>query len=84
MKPCKICQRPKTYHTWYFIRGTDGGHEFSMDNLLYLEKQLKNKELEEKHKKLNFCQICNLIKKSPFGICKECSERLIVEHLVLI
>ena len=52
-----------------------------MDNLTYLERRLKAKELVEKHKKLNICLICKQDRKSPFGICKDCSERLIGENV---
>lgn len=82
MKPCRICQKPKTYHGWYFIHNAAGGHEFQMDNLAYLERKVKAKEQQEKHNKLNFCQICRLVRKSPFGICQECSTRLIAEKQV--
>jgi len=60
---------------------TKPDHEYEMDNLVYLERRLKAKELVEKHKKLNYCLICKQDKKSPFGICKECSERLIGEKI---
>jgi hypothetical protein len=74
MKPCKICQQPKTWHDLIYK-----AHKFEMDNLLWVEKQLEKREREDKHKKLNFCLICKQDRKSPFGICKECSERLIGE-----
>lgn len=74
MKPCKICKYPQTYHYW------NSNHIFEMDNLLYLERKLKAKELADKHNKLNFCLLCKENKKSPFGICKLCSEQLIVER----
>jgi hypothetical protein len=79
MKPCKICGAAKTYH--YDPFSWTNGHKFEMDNLLWVENQLKAKEREEKHKRLNYCQICKQDKKSPFGICKECSERLIKEKI---
>ena len=82
MKPCKICQQPKSYHDYYingFLNAIN--HKFEMDNLLWIERQLGKKEREDKHKKLNYCQICKQDKKSPFGICKECSERLIGEKV---
>ena len=81
MKPCKICQQPKSIHfssSWMDFSKPD--HKFEMDNLLYIENKLKKREREDKHKKLNFCLICKQDKKSPFGICKECSERLIGEE----
>lgn len=80
MKPCKHCGQAKTYHGLYvdgFYNKKD--HQYEMDNLLWIENRLKAKERDEKHKKLNYCLICKLDKKSPFGICKECSERLIGE-----
>lgn len=80
MKPCQICQLPKTYHTWYYVHGADG-HEFQMDNLAYLELKVKAKERKEKHCRLNFCQICKLDRKSPFGICEECSIKIIAENI---
>lgn len=77
MKPCKHCNSPKTYHSTFPT--LYGNHQYEMDNLLWIENCLKAKERDEKHKKLNYCLICKLDKKSPFGICKECSERLIGE-----
>jgi len=80
MKPCKICGFPKTSHlniSWF----SKADHKFEMDNLLWIENKLKQREREDKHKKLNFCLICKQDKKSPFGICKECSELLIKEKL---
>ena len=82
MKPCKICQQPKTYHDWSFVNYTTNGHKFEMDNLLWLEKKVKAKEAADKRRALNFCQICGYTKKTPFGICKECSAMLIAERLV--
>jgi hypothetical protein len=79
MKPCKHCGGSKTWHKFDYNSFTHADHKFEMDNLLWIENQLKKKEREEKHKKLNFCLICKQDKKSPFGICKECSERLIGE-----
>jgi hypothetical protein len=79
VKPCKICNEPKTWHYGWRIDYPD--HKFEMDNLAYLEKRVLAKELVDKHKKLNFCLICKQDKKSPFGICKECSERLIQEKV---
>jgi hypothetical protein len=82
MKPCKICHEPKGWHGQSY-----GGyvsitaHEFQMDNLLWIEKQLEKKEREDKHKKLNYCQICKQDKKSPFGICQQCSEWAIKGNL---
>jgi hypothetical protein len=76
MKPCSICKQPKTYHTWYRVN-IPGGHKFEMDNLIYLERKAAAKELVDKHHKLNFCQICKQNRKSPFGICQECSEKYI-------
>jgi len=67
MKPCKICHWPKTSHSW------NDNHKFEMDNLLWIENKLKQREREDKHKKLNYCLICKQDKKSPFGICRECS-----------
>lgn len=94
MKPCKICKQAKGYHnndgTWDNIRNNNGWsysspdipkHKFEMDNLAFLEKKLRVKELEEKHRKLNFCMICKNIRKSPFGICQECSVVLIEENV---
>lgn len=82
MKPCKICKEPKSIHfNFGWMDFTKPDHEFVMDNLGYLERRLKAKELEDKHKKLNFCLICKQGRKSPFGICKECSERLIEEKI---
>jgi hypothetical protein len=78
MKPCRVCQQPKTYHTWYL---TATNHKFEMDNLLWVEGQLKKREREDKHRKLNFCLLCKQDRKSPFGICRECSERLIGEKV---
>jgi len=82
MKPCKICAQPKTWHDTYvngYLSNVD--HKFEMDNLLWIENQLKKREREDKHNKLNYCLICKQDKKSPFGICKECSERLIQEKV---
>jgi hypothetical protein len=81
MKPCKTCGLPKNHHKGTYVHGwySKRDHEFEMDNLLWVENQLKKREREEKHKRLNFCQICKQNKKSPFGICKECSDRLIEE-----
>lgn len=82
MKPCKICGFGKVYHNspnWMSFTRPD--HEFQMDNLLWIENQLKKKEREEKHNKLNYCLICKNTRKSPFGICKDCSERLIGEKV---
>ena len=79
MKPCKHCGQPKTYHIFDYNSFSKIDHKFEMDNLLWLENRLKAKEGDEKHRKLNYCQICKNNKKSPFGICKECSERLIGE-----
>lgn len=72
MKPCKHCNSPKSYHSTFPI--LYGNHKFEMDNLLWIENQLKAKELKEKHQRLSYCQICKNTRKSPFGICKECSE----------
>ena len=80
MKPCVVCQQPKTWHTWSFTNFGDHKHEYKADNLAYLERQLKLKEAREKAHRLNYCQICKLVRKSPFGICRECSERLIAER----
>jgi hypothetical protein len=81
VKPCKICGGSKTSHYTSWLGYGTPDHKFEMDNLLWIERQLKVKELEEKHKKLNFCQLCKQNKKSPFGICKECSEVLINRNI---
>ena len=86
MKPCKICTHPKTYHNkgiycidvciacWDDKKKL---HKFELDNLALLERKFEVKQRNNYHKKLNFCQLCNQVKKSPFGICKECSENII-------
>ena len=81
MKPCKHCGGTKTSHLTHWMDWAKPTHEYEMDNLLWIENQLKKREREDKHKKLNFCLICKQDKKSPFGICKECSERLIQEKV---
>ena len=80
MKPCLVCKQSKSYHHGGFIWGTTTDHEYKADNLAYLERMVKLKEVREKARKLNYCLICKNIKKSPFGICKECSTKLIKEN----
>jgi len=78
MKPCLICQQPKTHHSDYGWRNFNkDGHDFKADNLAYLERKVKLKEARDKAHKLNWCQICLDVRKSPFGICKECSAKII-------
>jgi hypothetical protein len=79
MKPCLVCEQPKGYHSSDFILGTRLDHEYKADNLAYLERMVKLKETREKARKLNWCLICKNVRKSPFGICKECSAKLILE-----
>lgn len=72
MKSCRLCKQPKSYHVNKWLGGPD--HKFELDNLDFLNRKFEAKLKEEKHRRLNYCQICRLIKKSPFGLCKECSE----------
>jgi hypothetical protein len=74
MKICKHCKSPKTYHYAY------GDHKFELDNLDYLERKFNRKEEREARRKRNYCLICRLVKKSPFGLCKECCEMFIKIH----
>lgn len=77
MKPCSICGEPKTWHDDFW---NIKDHKFQLDNLKYLEKKYSNKKKKEEQKKRNTCQICGNYRKSPFGICKECSEILVNRH----
>lgn len=78
MKPCLVCKQAKGFHG-YNIFGT-ADHQYKPDNLAYLERMVKLKETREKARKLNWCLICKNVRKSPFGICQECSAKLILEN----